>query len=142
MKSYTSSAAALGRLLIAVIFLASGLGKIAAPATTQGYIASAGLPAPMLAYLIAIVIEVGGGVLLVLGFQTRLVALVLAVFSVAAALSFHHDFADQNQLIHFLKNIAMAGGLLQVVAFGAGALSLDSRRTQASKQPAAPSYST
>jgi len=96
----------------------------------------------MLAYLIAVVIEVGGGVLLLLGLQTRLAALVMAVFSVATALSFHHDFADQNQMIHFLKNIAMAGGLLQVVAFGAGALSLDGRRTQASKQPAAPSYST
>ena len=96
----------------------------------------------MLAYLIAIVIEVGGGVLLVLGFQTRLVALIMAVFSVATALGFHHDFADQNQMIHFLKNIAMAGGLLQVVAFGAGALSLDGRRAQVSKQPAAPSYST
>ena len=142
MKPYTSSTAALGRLLIAVVFLMSGLGKIAAPAMTQGYIASAGLPAPMLAYLIAVVIEVGGGVLLLLGLQTRLAALVMAVFSVATALSFHHDFADQNQMIHFLKNIAMAGGLLQVVAFGAGALSLDGRRTQASKQPAAPSYST
>jgi putative oxidoreductase len=142
MKPYTSSTAAFGRLLIAVIFLMSGLSKIAAPAATQGYIASAGLPAPMLAYLIAIVIEVGGGVLLVLGFQARLVALIMAAFSVATALSFHHDFADQNQMIHFLKNIAMAGGLLQVVAFGAGALSLDGRRTQVSKQPAAPSYST
>jgi putative oxidoreductase len=142
MKPYTSSTAALGRLLIAVIFLMSGLGKIAAPAMTQGYIASAGLPAPMLAYLIALVIEVGGGVLLLLGLQTRLAALVMALFSVATALSFHHDFADQNQMIHFLKNIAMAGGLLQVVAFGAGALSLDGRRTQASKQPATPSYST
>ena len=142
MKPYTSSTAALGRLLIAVIFLMSGLGKIAAPAMTQGYIASAGLPAPMLAYLIAVVIEVGGGVLLLLGSQTRLAALVMAVFSVATALSFHHDFADQNQMIHFLKNVAMAGGLLQVVAFGAGALSLDGRRTQVSKQPAAPSYSS
>jgi putative oxidoreductase len=142
MKPYTSSTAAFGRLLIAVIFLMSGLSKIAAPAMTQGYIASAGLPAPMLAYLIAIVIEVGGGVLLVLGLQTRLVALIMAAFCVATALSFHHDFADQNQMIHFLKNIAMAGGLLQVVAFGAGALSLDARRTQLSKQPAAASYST
>jgi putative oxidoreductase len=142
MQPYTSSTAAFGRLLIAVIFLVSGLSKIAAPTITQGYIASVGLPAPMLAYLIAIVIEVGGGALLVLGFQTRLVALIMAVFSVATALSFHHDFADQNQMIHFLKNIAMAGGLLQVVAFGAGALSLDGRRAPISKQPAAPSYPT
>jgi putative oxidoreductase len=142
MKPYTPSTAALGRLLIAVIFLVSGLGKIAAPAMTQGYIASAGLPAPALAYLVAIVIEVGGGALLVVGFQTRLVALIMAVFSVATAVGFHHDFADQNQMIHFLKNIAMAGGLLQVVAFGAGAFSLDGRRARVDKQTAAPSYST
>jgi len=142
MKPYTPWTAALGRLLIAVIFLVSGLGKIAAPAMTQGYIAAAGLPAPALAYLVAIVIEVGGGVLLVVGFQTRLVALIMAVFSVAAAVGFHHDFADQNQMIHFLKNVAMAGGLLQVVAFGAGAFSLDGRRARAGEQTATPSYST
>ena len=131
MKPYTSSTAAFGRLLIAVIFLVSGLGKIATPAMTQGYIASAGLPAPMLAYLIAIVIEVGGGVLLVLGFQTRLVALIMAVFRVATALSFHHDFADQNQMIHFLKNIAMAGGFLTLAIFGPGPWSVDGWRGRA-----------
>ena len=133
---------AFGRLLIAVIFLLSGFSKIAAPAGTQAYIASVGLPAPFLAYLVAVVIELGGGILLVVGFHTRIVALVMALFTVAAALSFHTDFADENQMIHFLKNIAMAGGLLQVVAFGAGALSLDGRRTQVSTQPTAPSYST
>lgn len=118
---------ALGRLLIAAIFIISGLGKIAAPAMVQGYIASVGLPAPLFAYLLAIVVEVGGGILLVVGFQTRIVALVLAIFTVVSALFFHNDFADQNQVIHFLKNIAMTGGLLQVFAFGAGAFSLDGR---------------
>ncbi|MER8476432.1 DoxX family protein [Mesorhizobium sp. M0142] len=130
MQNQTTTLAAAGRVLIAVLFLLSGLGKIAAPAMAQGYIASAGLPAPLLGYLIAIIVEVGGGVLLVIGYQTRIIALVLAGFSVAAALAFHHDLADQNQLIHFLKNIAIAGGLLQVAAFGAGSLSLDARRTQ------------
>jgi putative oxidoreductase len=105
----------------------SGLGKIADPTGTQGYIAAAGLPAPLIAYLTAIVVELGGGILLVLGYQTRIVALALATFTLAAALGFHHDFADQNQMIHFLKNISMMGGLLQVVAFGAGAFSLDGR---------------
>jgi putative oxidoreductase len=81
----------------------------------------------LFAYLLAIVVEVGGGILLVLGFQTRIVALVIANFTVVSALFFHCDFADQNQMIHFLKNIAMAGGLLQVFAFGAGAFSLDGR---------------
>ncbi len=130
MQNQTTTLAAAGRVLIAVLFLLSGLGKIAAPAMTQGYIASAGLPAPLLGYLIAIIVEVGGGLLLVIGYQTRIVALVLAAFALAAGLAFHRDFADQNQMIHFLKNIAIAGGLLQVAAFGAGSLSLDARRTQ------------
>jgi putative oxidoreductase len=120
---------AIGRLLIAAIFLISGLGKIAAPAMTQAYIASAALPAPMLAYIVAIVIELVGGLFLVIGFQTRVTAAVVAAFVLATALSFHHDFADQNQLIHFLKNIAIFGGLLQVIAFGPGSFSVDNRRT-------------
>jgi putative oxidoreductase len=119
---------ALGRLLIALIFLMSGLSKIAAPSGSIAYIASAGLPLPLAGYIMAVIVEVGGGLLLVLGYQTRLAALVLAVFSVAAAICFHHNFADQNQMINFMKNIAMAGGLLQIVAFGAGAFSLDARR--------------
>jgi putative oxidoreductase len=127
MQNQTSALAAAGRVLIAVLFLLSGLSKIAAPVMTQNYIASAGLPAPLLGYLIAIIVEVGGGVLLVIGYQTRIVALVVAAFTVAAALAFHHDFADQNQMVHFLKNIAVTGGLLQVAAFGAGSFSLDAR---------------
>ena len=130
MQNHTAKLAAAGRLLIAILFLLSGVGKIAAPAMTQGYIASAGLPLPMLSLIAAIVIEVGGGVLLVLGYQTRIVALALSAFTVLAALAFHHDFADQNQMIHFLKNIAITGGLLQVAAFGAGAFSLDARRAR------------
>ena len=115
----------LGRVLIAAIYLLSGFGKLTAPAATAGYIASAGLPLPMLGVIIAIGVELGGGILLVLGYQTRLVALVMAIFTVATAVFFHNNFADQNMMIHFLKNIAMTGGLLQVVAFGAGSLSLD-----------------
>src|SRR3981189_2162242 len=118
---------AFGRLLIAALFLISGLGKIAAPALTQGFIASAGLPFPLLAYLVAIVIEVGGGILLILGYQSRIVASVMAVFTVAAALDFHRNFADQNAMAHFLKNISITGGLLQIAALGAGTFSIDSR---------------
>jgi putative oxidoreductase len=129
--SQTNSIAAVGRLLLAIVFILSGLGKIASPEATQGYIASAGLPLPLLSYLIAIVIELGGGVLLVFGYRTRIVALALAAFTVSTALVFHNDFADQNQMIHFLKNISIAGGLLQAVAFGAGSLSLDARRQRA-----------
>ena len=117
-----------GRILIATIFLLSSLSKLTAPSATIGYIASAGLPAPTLAYGVALATELGGGLLLVLGYRTRLVAAALAVFAIATALGFHHDFADQNQFTHFFKNLAMAGGLLQVVAFGGGALSVDARR--------------
>jgi putative oxidoreductase len=109
------------------------IGKIAAPAAIEGYIASAGLPAALLSYLIAVIIEVGGGVLLIVGFQIvgfqrRIAALILAVFTLVAALSFHNKFADQNGMIHFLKDIAILGGLLQVAAFGPGSVSFDSRR--------------
>jgi putative oxidoreductase len=140
MLKQSPHVAALGRLLIALIFLMSGLGKIAAPTMTQGYIASVGLPFPLAGYLIAIAVEVGCGILLVIGFQTRIVALVIAVFSIATALSFHHDFADQNQMIHFLKNIAIAGGLLQIVAFGAGSFSIDGWRGISRNSASAHSY--
>jgi putative oxidoreductase len=127
MNKQYALVATFGRLLMAAIFLVSGLGKIANPQMTQGYIESAGLPFPQLAYIIAIAVELGGGALLVVGFKTRIVGIVLAVFTVAAALSFHHNFADQDQMVHFLKNIALTGGLLQVVAFGAGRFSIDAR---------------
>jgi putative oxidoreductase len=137
MSKHTAYIAAAGRVLIAVLFLLSGLGKLAAPAMTLGYIASVGLPAPLLGYLIAIAVEIGGGLLLVLGLQTKLVALVMAGFAIATALAFHNNLADQNTMIHFMKNIAIAGGLLQVVAFGAGAFSLDGRRSGSSRPAAA-----
>jgi putative oxidoreductase len=117
-----------GRILIAAIFLLSGVSKLAAPAGTIAYIQAAGLPLPAVGYGIAVVTEVVGGALLVLGYRTRLVALWLALFSLATAFGFHHNLADQNQFIHFFKNVAMTGGLLQVVAFGGGRLSLDARR--------------
>jgi putative oxidoreductase len=83
-----------------------------------------------LAYVIALVVEIGGGLLLLIGYRARLAAAALALFTVAAAIFFHGNFADQNQMIHFIKNLAIAGGLLQVVATGASALSLDGRRLQ------------
>jgi putative oxidoreductase len=136
MNAQTRYLPALGRLMIAVIFVFAGLGKIAAPAATQGYIASTGLPFPLLGYLLAVLVEVGGGVLLLVGYQTRIVAAVLALFSLVTALIFHSNFEDQNMMIHFLKNVAMAGGLLQVVAFGAGAFSVDSWRGAGKQVPA------
>jgi len=115
----------IGRILMATIFVFSGIGKALAPEGTLGYIESVGLPFASLALVGAIAIEIGGGALLALGYKTRLVAAALAAFSLVTAFVFHNAIGDQNQLIHLLKNIAMAGGLLQVVAFGAGAYSLD-----------------
>jgi putative oxidoreductase len=116
-----------GRLLIGLPFAMSGLSKLAAYGQTTAIIAAVGLPVPPLAYAVAVAIELGGGLLLIAGFQTRIVATALALFSIATAVSFHSNFADQNQMIHFLKNVMMAGGLLQIVDFGAGAISLDNR---------------
>jgi putative oxidoreductase len=126
MQDATTAAA--GRFLMAILFIMSGLSKTAAPTAVIGTIAAAGLPFPTFSYVIALVVEIGGGLLLLAGFQARMAATVLAAFTIVAAVAFHRDFADQNQLIHFLKNVAITGGLLQVVAFGAGRLSIDARR--------------
>ena len=126
--SASAYAAAAGRVLLASIFLLSGFSKIADPASSLGYISSAGLPLPQLGLAIAIFVEIVGGVALILGYRTRLVATALALFSIATAVFFHSALADQNQFIHFFKNIAMAGGLLQVAAFGGGAVAIDNRR--------------
>jgi putative oxidoreductase len=116
----------IGRILIGLPFAMSGLGKLAAYGSTTAMIGAVGLPFPPLAYVVAVAVELGGGLLLIL----RPVALALAVFCVATAVSFHSNFADQNQMIHFLKNVMIAGGLLQIAAFGAGAISLDQRRVR------------
>lgn len=125
---FSSGMALSGRILLAAIFLLSGLSKLANPDGIVGYIASAGLPLPTLGLALAVLVEVGGAALLILGYRTRAAAVVLAAFSVLTAIVFHHQFGDQNQLIHFLKNLAIAGGLLQVAASGAGRFSLDARR--------------
>jgi putative oxidoreductase len=123
-----------GRLLIGLPFAMSGIGKLAAIGPTTDMIRAAGLPLPPAALAVSVVVELGAGLLLVAGFQTRIVAAVLALFSLATALTFHNNFADQNQMIHFLKNVMMAGGLLQIVAFGAGALSIDNRSAKSGAQ--------
>ena len=120
--------------LLSAIFLISVVGKLAAPAGTIGYIAAAGLPLPQVAYALAVAIELLGGLALVAGYQTRTAAAALAVFSIAAAFGFHGNLGDQNQFVHFLKNVAIAGGLLQLVAFGAGRWSVDARRSHAALQ--------
>ncbi|XXE60858.1 DoxX family protein [Pseudomonas sp. R1-18] len=123
-----STASLVGRIFLSAIFILSGVSKIGAPAMMIGYIGSVGLPFPQLALALAIAVEILGGAALIAGYRTRTTAAVLAIFSVFTALIFHSALADQNQFIHFFKNIAMAGGLLQIVAFGAGRFSLDARR--------------
>ena len=117
----------LGRLLIGLPFLMSGFGKLTTYGATTAYIGSVGLPLAPLSWAIAVAFEIGGGLLLVLGFRARAVALGMAVFTLATAIFFHRNFADQNQMIHFLKNIMITGGLLQIAHFGAGRFSLDAR---------------
>jgi putative oxidoreductase len=126
-----------GRLLIGLPFAMSGLGKLAAYGPTTQMIGAVGLPLPVLAFAVAVAVELGGGLLLIAGWRTRPIALALALFCFATAVSFHSNFADQNQMIHFLKNIMIAGGLLQIAAFGAGAFSIDGRRTTSNVAQAA-----
>ena len=121
----TQDAVALGgRLLLAAIFVLSGFTKLGAAEGTIGYIASVGLPFAEAIYYAVVALEIVGGIMLVAGLKTRLVATALGAFSIVAAVTFHADFADQNQMIHFLKNLALAGGMLQVAAFGPGRLAL------------------
>ncbi len=116
------------RVLLASLFLISGFGKLAAPAATKAYIVYAGLPLPDLAYLTAVFVEVGLGLALLLGYRTRLVAALMAAFTLVTAFAFHAHFGDQNQMTHFLKNVAITGGLLEVAVYGAGTFALDALR--------------
>ena len=114
-----------GRSLLSVLFLLSGVGKIGAYAGTTGYMSSVGLPGVLLPLVIAT--EVLGAIAIILGWQTRIAALLLAGYSLLAALIFHANFGDQIEMIMFLKNVSIAGGFLLLVANGAGRLSLDRR---------------
>jgi putative oxidoreductase len=103
-----------GRLLMAQIFLVSGISKLSGYAATQGYMEAMGVPGALLPLVIAL--EIGGAAALVAGFQTRFAALALAGFSLVSAFIFHANFADQVQMIMFMKNLAMAGGLLAIAS--------------------------
>ena len=128
MADNTRYLPAVGRILVGGIFAMSGLTKVSAYAATTAAITAAGLPLAPLGWAVALAVEVGLGLLLLLGWQVRPVAAALALWCLATAVFFHRDFADQNMMIHFLKNLMIAGGLLQIVHFGAGAFSLDARR--------------
>jgi len=122
---FGSLAELLGRILLAVLYLVSGFGKITGYAATVAYMQSMGVPAWTLP--LVIVLELGGAVAITAGWKTRLVALLMAVFTLLAALVFHHDLQDPTQQVMFLKNLAITGGFLLLVAHGAGRISLDTR---------------
>ena len=122
-----------GRLFIGLPFLMSGLSKIMGYEATIAVIKSSLLPLPApLAYMGAIAVEVGCSLLIIVGYRTRVVAAIFALFCLVTAVFFHTHFSDPNQTFHFLKNLVMAGGLLQIVTYGAGALSIDGRRSRGS----------
>lgn len=121
------------RVLMSALFLISGIGKLTAVSATQGYMAAYGVPAVLL--WPAAAFEIGSGVLLLLGLWTRPLGVLLAGWCLLTAAIFHTAFADQNQLINFLKNLAMAGGFLLLAQAGATGLSLDGRRVATSRRP-------
>jgi putative oxidoreductase len=116
----------IGRILLGHIFLIAGIGKIGGYAATAGWMESMGVPGALLP--VVILLEIGGSIALILGWQTRLAAAALGGFCILTALIFHRDFGDQTQMIMFMKNFAMAGGMLFVIAHGAGEWSLDAWR--------------
>lgn len=125
--------ALVGRVLLALLFVPAGLGKITGFAGSVGYATAMGMPLPTVAVAIGLVIELAGGLALLAGFGTRLAALALAVFTLAASFVFHRYWAlpaDQQmvQQLMFFKNVGVTGGLLAFAAFGAGAWSVDGAR--------------
>lgn len=132
IKTLQEIAPAIGRVLIALLFITAGYGKIAGYEGTAGYMEMMGVPGGLLP--LVILLELGGGLLLLIGYQTRLVAFLLGGFTVIAGVLFHlipgsgmEGMAAQNEMIHFWKNLAAAGGLGFVFAYGAGTLSIDTR---------------
>lgn len=125
--------ALVGRILLALLFIPAGVGKLTGFAGTVAYTASAGVPLPQVAVVLALLVEIVGGLALLLGWQTRWAALALALFTLVASFFFHKfwalpvEQAGMQQLL-FYKNVAVAGGLLAFAAFGAGGLSVDARR--------------
>ena len=114
-----------GRILLSAMFLISGLGKIGSYAATAAYMSSVGVPSSVLPLVIAT--EVAGAIAIMVGWKTRITAFLLAGFTLLTAFVFHNNFADQIQMIMFLKNVSIAGGFLLLVGNGAGPLSIDRR---------------
>ena len=115
----------IGRILLAQLFLIAGIHKITAYAGTQGYMEAMGVPGMLLP--LVILLEVGGGLMLILGWKARWAAAALSVFSLVSAIIFHHNLTDQMQMIMFMKNLSIAGGMFILAVHGSGVLSLDER---------------
>jgi len=122
-----------GRVLLASLFVLEALSKLSAYEAAQSYMRAFGLSGQILP--LAIAVELGGGILIVLGWQTRIAALVLAVFCATAAVVFHTKFGDRNQLVHFEKDLALAGAFLIVCACGAGRYSIDAMALRRASGP-------
>ena len=127
MNQFAMFASPLGRTLLALIFVVSGFGKITGYAGTQGYMEAFGIPGILLPAVI--LVEIAGGLAVILGWQARLAALALAGFSLVSGIIFHSNFGDQMQMIMFMKNLALAGAFLFIAANGPGMLALDNRRS-------------
>jgi putative oxidoreductase len=127
----TASAALLGRLLLASLFVLEGWSKIRGYGPAVAYMEKFSVPSALLP--LVILVEVGGGLLLVVGWQARLAALALAVFCILTAVLFHANLADRNQVLHLQKDLAIAGGLLVLFAFGPGQYAIDHREDRDSR---------
>ena len=134
MEKVATFAAPVSRVLISLIFIMFGLNKLFNYGATAGWMEAMGVPSFLLPFVI--ILEVFGGIAIIIGWQTRWIALGLAGFSILSALIFHNNFADQNEMASFIKNIAIAGGFLFLFANGAGAWSLDEKKdVSVEKQP-------
>ena len=125
MRGSENAATLIGRVLMCLLFLLGGWGKLWAPTATQAMFASHNLPIVQAAWVLAVIVELGGGLAILVGLFTRPVAMIEAAWCVATALIAHTNLADRGQEIHFFKNMAMTGGFLYLAAFGAGVWSLD-----------------
>jgi putative oxidoreductase len=128
LNSLQTPLALIGRVLLALLFIPAGFGKIAGFAGTVGYIASKGVPLPEVAAAIAVAVELGLGLLLLVGFQARWAALGIGLFTLVITFIFHAFWTDPTQAMAFYKNLAIVGGLLTIAAWGPGAWSVDGQR--------------
>jgi putative oxidoreductase len=126
--STASTAVLVGRILLAAMFVLAGFAKLTDIAGTAGWFGSIGLPAPTIVAVLVGLLELIGGLAIVVGFQTRIAALAIAAFTIGASLLAHLNLADMTQFLFFQKNFAIVGGLLVLAAVGAGSYSLDARR--------------